>query len=101
VTVDGQPLNPRLDLWNHSPTEFEWGYRKQRSGAGVCHDPLDPHNVEVWKLRTETREGDSRQSQLVLICDFVQFVRLALDPEPNPSDTPDASTADIGGHRLF
>ena len=26
VMVDGQPLNPRLDLWNHSPTGFEWGY---------------------------------------------------------------------------
>jgi hypothetical protein len=26
VTVDGHPLNPRLDLWNHSPTGFEWGY---------------------------------------------------------------------------
>lgn len=26
VTVDGWPLNPRLDLWNHSPTGFEWGY---------------------------------------------------------------------------
>jgi hypothetical protein len=26
VTVDGEPLNPRLDLWNHSPTGFEWGY---------------------------------------------------------------------------
>jgi hypothetical protein len=26
VTVDGCPLNPRLDLWNHSPTGFEWGY---------------------------------------------------------------------------
>jgi hypothetical protein len=26
VTVDGQPLNPRLDLWNHSSTGFEWGY---------------------------------------------------------------------------
>jgi len=26
VTVDGQPLNPRLDLWTHSPTGFEWGY---------------------------------------------------------------------------
>ena len=27
VTVDGRPLNPRLDLWNHSPTGYEWGYR--------------------------------------------------------------------------
>jgi Family of unknown function (DUF6166) len=26
VTVDGRPLNPRLDLWNHSPNGFEWGY---------------------------------------------------------------------------
>ena len=26
VTVDGQALNPRLDLWNHSPTGFEMGY---------------------------------------------------------------------------
>lgn len=27
VLVNGiRPLNPRLDLWNHSPTGFEWGY---------------------------------------------------------------------------
>ena len=26
VTVNGGPLNPRLDLRNHSPTGFEWGY---------------------------------------------------------------------------
>src|SRR5579862_1759903 len=26
VYVDGVPLNPRLDLWNHSPSGFEWGY---------------------------------------------------------------------------
>ena len=26
VTVDSRRLNPRLDLWNHSPTGFEWGY---------------------------------------------------------------------------
>ncbi len=26
VTVNGQPLDPRFDLWNHSPTGFEWGY---------------------------------------------------------------------------
>lgn len=26
VKVDGRRLNPRLDLWNHSPTGFEWGY---------------------------------------------------------------------------
>lgn len=26
VTVDGELLNPRLDLRNHSPTGFDWGY---------------------------------------------------------------------------
>jgi hypothetical protein len=26
VTVDGRRLNPRLDLWNHCPSGFEWGY---------------------------------------------------------------------------
>src|ERR1035438_8868146 len=26
VTVDGRRLNPRLDLWNHSPSGFERGY---------------------------------------------------------------------------
>ena len=26
VTANGRPLNPRLDLRNHSPTGFEWGY---------------------------------------------------------------------------
>jgi len=26
VLVDGHPLNPRLDLWNHSPSGFERGY---------------------------------------------------------------------------
>jgi Family of unknown function (DUF6166) len=26
VTVNGWRLNPRQDLWNHSPDGFEWGY---------------------------------------------------------------------------
>src|ERR1041385_4176993 len=26
VTVNGRPLNPRFDLWEHSPSGFEWGY---------------------------------------------------------------------------
>lgn len=24
--IRSEPLDPRLDLWNHSPTGFEWGY---------------------------------------------------------------------------
>jgi hypothetical protein len=30
VTVDGKPLPPRLDLFDHSPAGFAWGY----SGSG-------------------------------------------------------------------
>jgi uncharacterized protein DUF6166 len=26
ITVDGEPLNARFDLREHSPTGFEWGY---------------------------------------------------------------------------
>lgn len=26
VTINGRPLNLRLDLYNHSPSGFEWGY---------------------------------------------------------------------------
>ena len=26
VTVDGKPLDLRLDLWDHSLTGFNWGY---------------------------------------------------------------------------
>ena len=33
VTVDGRRLNPRFDLWNHSPTGFEWGYGGQQLSA--------------------------------------------------------------------
>jgi hypothetical protein len=32
VTVDGRPLNPRFDLWGHSPSGFEWGY----GGSGTA-----------------------------------------------------------------
>ena len=24
--MNNRPLDPRLDLWEHSPTGFEWGY---------------------------------------------------------------------------
>jgi uncharacterized protein DUF6166 len=30
-----QPLNPRLDLWSHRPTGFEWGY----PGSGQAQFP--------------------------------------------------------------
>lgn len=36
VTVNGAELDPRLDLWNHSPTGFEWGY----GGSGPAQTAL-------------------------------------------------------------
>jgi hypothetical protein len=36
VTRDGRKLNPRLDLCNHSPTGFEWGY----GGSGPAQTAL-------------------------------------------------------------
>ena len=49
VTVDGRRLNPRLDLWNHSPTGFEWGY----GGSG-------PAQLALALLAD--RLGDDRQA---------------------------------------
>jgi hypothetical protein len=43
VTVDGRPLNPRLDLWNHSPSGIRMGLLRQRpgaTGAGAFCRPL-------------------------------------------------------------
>ena len=52
VTVDGRNLNPRLDLWNHSPTGFEWGYGGSGPAqlalailADHCHDDQRAFNL--------------------------------------------------------
>ena len=49
VTIDGKPLNPRLDLYNHSPTGFEWGYGGQgprQLAAAILIDYLgDPQQA--------------------------------------------------------
>lgn len=36
VTRDGTKIDPRLDLFNHSPTGFEWGY----GGSGPAQTAL-------------------------------------------------------------
>jgi len=50
VTVNGKPLRLRLDLFNHSPTGFEWGY----SGSGpaqlalaICANELNHDALAV------------------------------------------------------
>ena len=46
VTVDGRRLNPRLDLWNHSPNGFEWGY----VGSG-------PGKITLYKGKEIVKRG--------------------------------------------
>ncbi len=54
VTVDGKPLNPRFDLWNHSPTGFEWGYHGSgpaQLALALCAD-VHPPEVAVYIHQT-------------------------------------------------
>jgi len=60
VTVNGRFLNPRLDLWNHSPTGFEWGY----GGSG-------PAEVALGVLADHLGKDDE---VIVLHQDFKQKV---------------------------
>ena len=49
VTVNGEPLDPRLDLYNHSPDGFEWGYigsgPAQLALAILAYELQDDHKV--------------------------------------------------------
>ena len=65
VTVDGRPLVPRLDLWNHSPTGFEWGY----GGSG-------PAQLALALLADHLGEDDTA---VVLHQDFKRAVVARLD----------------------
>jgi len=60
VTVDGNPLNPRHDLYNHSPDGFEWGYGgsgPSQLALAILADCLGRNNPSVriyhefkWKV---------------------------------------------------
>jgi hypothetical protein len=60
VTVNDRPLNPRFDLWNHSPTGFEWGY----GGSG-------PAQLALALLADHT--GDDEEA-VMLHYDFKRIV---------------------------
>ena len=47
VTVDKRPLNPRTDLFNHSPSGFSWGYNG--SGPAQCALAILAHHL--WRTR--------------------------------------------------
>jgi len=56
VTVDGVPLNPRLDLYNHSPTGFEWGY----GGSGPAQLALATPNALEHLVQDDILSGIKR-----------------------------------------
>lgn len=58
VTVDGRPLDPRLDLASLSPEGFEWGYWGDAAGqlaiailADVAGDEAALANYQLFKCR--------------------------------------------------
>lgn len=70
VTADGKPLDPRLDLANHSPSGFCWGY----SGSGpaqlalaVLADAFDDatalrfYQDLKWRFFAQIRQNDDWQ----------------------------------------
>jgi Family of unknown function (DUF6166) len=52
VTVNGERLDPRLDLWEMSPTGFNWGYGgagpSQLALAVLAHAAGDQVAMEEW-----------------------------------------------------
>lgn len=53
VLYEGEPLNPRLDLVNHSPTGFQWGYNgsgpAQLALAILANEISDKEALEIYQ----------------------------------------------------
>lgn len=69
VTVDGEPLSPRLDLRNHS-RDFQWGYE----GSGPAQLALA---LLVDVFREQRKVGEAKAVRL-----YQDFKRLAVATLP-------------------
>lgn len=67
-----RPLPPRLDLWNHSPTGFEWGY----GGSG-------PAQLALALLANALGDDD----RAVRLHQAFKWARIATLPQGVPGDT--------------
>ena len=83
VTVNGVPLNPRLDLYNHSPTGFEWGY-----GGSV------PAQLALAILANHF--GDDRQALAI----YQSFKRVVVAGLPEPGWTLTSRDVDQALHQI-
>jgi hypothetical protein len=90
VTVNGQPLDPRVDLWEHS-SGFEWGY----GGSGPAQlalallaDHLDDDEQAV-ALHQEFKwavVANLSRPTWTLTSDQIEKVLRALQPAGQPPD---------------
>jgi hypothetical protein len=75
VLVDGEPLDPRNDLMNHSPLGFQWGY----GGSGPAQLALAilAHHFRQKGMRP--RLADDRAVQLHQAFKFAVIGRIQMD----------------------
>jgi len=70
VTVDGELLDPRYDLRNHSPDGFQWGY----GGSGPAQLALailaDHCNRERWPRADEFAETNYQAFKWSVVAKF-------------------------------
>src|SRR5712664_3316643 len=68
VTVDGEPLDPRNDLFNHSPDGFQWGYGgsgpAQLALAILAHHFRDKLPKDITRTMALVRAADERAVKL-------------------------------------
>lgn len=95
VTADGILLNPRLDLRNHSPTGFAWGYcgsgPAQLSLAILCHALKDDDRAlrlyQTFKERVIA--AIPGHNDFVMSSDWIQqIIENEIDPPKEIDHTP-------------
>lgn len=101
VTVDGQPLPPRHDVANHSPTGFAWGYPgsgPSQLALALCMNALDgdidrAHGIYQWfKWRIIAHLNEERGWELTQ--GFILDTIAALEAEKaERADTPPTTKA--------
>jgi len=84
VTVDGQLLDLRLDLVNHSPTGFEWGYGgsgPSQLALAILADYLQDDSLAMhlyqefkWKVVSgiTSKKWELKESDVQVVVDKIQ-----------------------------
>lgn len=84
VTVEGKRLDPRFDLFRHSPDGFAWGYGgsgpAQLSIAIVAHHMkgVSPGRLDVLKRKAGWNGTDAEPDLFLSTCTWPDFVAIRL-----------------------